>query len=51
MDLSKILEALQKMSDNANARKLAWGAITVVGIWSIAQLVSALAPILIAFIK
>ncbi|WP_435631512.1 hypothetical protein [Carnimonas bestiolae] len=45
MDISKILEVLQAMSVNPHSRRIAWGAIAVIGIWSLSKLISAIAPL------
>lgn len=42
--LSRLVEAFHKMTDSKHARRLGWGITSAVLIWSLAQLVGAVAP-------
>lgn len=42
--LSRVVEAFHKMTDSKHARRLGWGVTTAVIIWSLAQLIAAVAP-------
>ena len=48
MDYSKLLEVCMQTAENRHARRLAWAAIGVAGLWASAQIINSVAALIAA---